>query len=90
MAGRPGLAGAFRGAAGPVYEDAAELRALDSEGRCVVTDHGVFVLFNCYLPNAGGGEDRRNFKMRYNRLLQARVDRMPWPPTDPHMWGPPP
>ena len=60
----------------PVYEDAAELKALDSEGRCVVTDHGAFVLFNCYCPNSGGGnEDRVNFKMRFNRLLQTRVDR---------------
>lgn len=34
------------------YEQ-ADLRELDKEGRCVVTDHGDFVLFNVYFPNAG-------------------------------------
>ena len=29
-----------------------ELQLLDSEGRCVITDHGDFVLFNIYAPNA--------------------------------------
>ena len=27
--------------------------ALDSQGRCVMTDHGKFVLFNVYVPNGG-------------------------------------
>mgnify|MGYP006940053961 CR=1 FL=1 len=35
----------------------AELKDLDSEGRCVVTDHGDFVLFNTYFPNYGGSEE---------------------------------
>jgi exonuclease III len=30
--------------------DAASQAALDSEGRCVCTDHGAFVLFNVYVP----------------------------------------
>jgi AP endonuclease 2 len=55
--------------------DAAEVRALDSEGRCVVTDHGAFVLFNVYCPNTGGSDDRFAFKLSFNRLLQARVAR---------------
>jgi exonuclease III len=29
--------------------------ALDGEGRCVLTDHGTFVVFNVYVPNAGNG-----------------------------------
>ena len=29
-----------------------ELYLLDLEGRCVITDHGEFVLFNIYAPNA--------------------------------------
>ena len=28
----------------------AELEALDNEGRCIITDHRAFVLFNLYLP----------------------------------------
>lgn len=27
--------------------------ALDSQGRCVMTDHGKFALFNVYVPNGG-------------------------------------
>jgi len=36
--------------------DAAPLRdaALDRQGRCVMTDHGKFVVFNVYVPNSGG------------------------------------
>jgi len=56
-----------------VGETPAELRALDSEGRCVVTDHGAFVLFNMYCPNSGESEERFNFKLRFNRLLEARI-----------------
>ncbi len=29
-----------------------ELQLLDAEGRCVITDHGSFILFNVYAPNA--------------------------------------
>ena len=50
---------------------AAELRDLDSEGRCVITDHGAFLLFNLYIPNAG--EDRNEFKLRYLELLSMRL-----------------
>ena len=50
---------------------AAELRELDSEGRCVLTDHGAFLLFNCYIPNAG--ESRNDFKLRYLELLSLRI-----------------
>jgi exonuclease III len=27
--------------------------SLDSEGRCIMTDHGSFVLFNVYVPYSG-------------------------------------
>ena len=50
---------------------AAELRELDSEGRCVITDHGSFLLFNVYVPNAG--EERNDFKLRFLELLSMRV-----------------
>ena len=36
---------------------------LDSEGRCVMTDHGSFVLFNVYLPNGNQDNKRRKFKV---------------------------
>ena len=50
---------------------ASELRELDSEGRCVITDHGAFLLFNVYIPNAG--EERNDFKLRFLEVLSMRV-----------------
>ena len=37
-------------------------------GRSVETDHGAFMLLNCYVPNAGGareGRPRAQFKLRF-------------------------
>ncbi len=39
--------------------------SLDSEGRCLFTDHGDFVLFNVYVPHSGPGNKRFPFKMRF-------------------------
>eukprot|EP00127_Corallochytrium_limacisporum_P001208 Clim_evm43s44 gene=Clim_evmTU43s44 len=50
----------------------AEQEKVDNEGRCVITDHGAFVLFNCYLPN-GGSFGRTLFKMIYHSCLLERV-----------------
>lgn len=36
------------------------------------TDHGAFVLLNCYFPNAGSPE-RELFKLQYCRLVELRV-----------------
>ncbi|EFJ06865.1 hypothetical protein SELMODRAFT_430260 [Selaginella moellendorffii] len=46
-----------------------ELLDLDNEGRCIVTDHGYFVLFNIYGPNVGCGDvERQDF------MLQCRLE----------------
>jgi exodeoxyribonuclease III len=43
---------------------------LDNQGRCLMTDHGNFVLFNVYVP-AGGGHPL-SYKMKFlNALRQA-------------------
>ncbi|KAJ1455423.1 Endonuclease/exonuclease/phosphatase [Pelagophyceae sp. CCMP2097] len=47
---------------------------LDDEGRCLKTDHGAFVLFNCYVPNAAGGA-RAAFKARWLGALRDAVQR---------------
>ena len=51
---------------------------LSREGRIVVTDHGVFVLLNVYVPNAGKrGEElsaRADLKIRFLRALKAKCD----------------
>lgn len=39
---------------------------IDSQGRCVITDHGAFVLFNCYGPAVTNiTNDRFAFKMQF-------------------------
>ncbi|KAJ9476545.1 DNA-(apurinic or apyrimidinic site) endonuclease 2 [Pseudozyma hubeiensis] len=49
--------------------------ALDEEGRCVVLDLGLFVLFNVYCPNETGPE-RLEYKMTYYQGLAERAHRL--------------
>ncbi|EMD39007.1 hypothetical protein CERSUDRAFT_47445 [Gelatoporia subvermispora B] len=49
--------------------------ALDSEGRAVVVDFGLFVLINVYCPNETD-ETRTSFKMNYHLMLQERVRKL--------------
>jgi AP endonuclease 2 len=50
----------------------ADLAILDSEGRALVLDFGLFVLINLYCPNETS-EERLGFKMNYHLMLQERV-----------------
>ncbi|XWS33863.1 hypothetical protein CRYUN_Cryun22dG0119500 [Craigia yunnanensis] len=50
-----------------------ELLKVDSEGRCIITDHGHFVLFNLYGPRAGSDDaDRIQFKLNFFKILEKR------------------
>ncbi|XP_059438013.1 DNA-(apurinic or apyrimidinic site) endonuclease 2 isoform X2 [Corylus avellana] len=50
-----------------------ELLKVDSEGRCVITDHGHFVLFNLYGPRAECDDTERiQFKLTFFKILQKR------------------
>ncbi|XP_042989673.1 DNA-(apurinic or apyrimidinic site) endonuclease 2 isoform X2 [Carya illinoinensis] len=50
-----------------------ELLKVDSEGRCIITDHGHFVLFNLYGPRAECNDDERiQFKLTFFKILQKR------------------
>ncbi|KAM1174365.1 DNA-(apurinic or apyrimidinic site) endonuclease 2 [Malus sylvestris] len=50
-----------------------ELLKVDGEGRCVITDHGHFVLFNLYGPRAGGDDTERiEFKLKFFKILEKR------------------
>ncbi|GAB2279454.1 hypothetical protein Dimus_014093 [Dionaea muscipula] len=52
-----------------------ELLTIDSEGRCMITDHGHFVLFNIYGPRADSDDaDRIQFKANFYKILQKRWD----------------
>jgi exonuclease III len=44
--------------------------------RAIITDHGAFVLFNVYVPNAGDRPDRARLpaKLAFLQALQERVD----------------
>lgn len=46
---------------------------IDKEGRCVITDHGDFILFNLYVPNGGKGDERIEFKMKFKYLVFERM-----------------
>ena len=51
-----------------------ELLAIDLEGRCVITDHGQFILFNLYGPaitNEESAEERFAYKLRLYKVSQA-------------------
>lgn len=48
-----------------------ELRELDSEARCIITDHLHFYLINCYFPN-DSGEHRNEFRHRFYFAIQLR------------------
>ncbi|XP_050292383.1 DNA-(apurinic or apyrimidinic site) endonuclease 2 isoform X4 [Quercus robur] len=50
-----------------------DLLKVDNEGRCVVTDHGHFVLFNLYGPRAECDDAQRiQFKLTFYKILQKR------------------
>ncbi|CAE6156592.1 unnamed protein product [Arabidopsis arenosa] len=50
-----------------------ELLRIDQEGRCVITDHGHFVVFNVYGPRAVADDaDRIEFKHRFYDILERR------------------
>ncbi|KAK9791349.1 hypothetical protein WJX73_004407 [Symbiochloris irregularis] len=57
--------------------DAEQLLTLDVEGRCVVTDHGQFVLFNLYAPalsSAERMEERFAYKLDLFKVLFMRME----------------
>ncbi|XXG86153.1 hypothetical protein AAC387_Pa11g1101 [Persea americana] len=50
-----------------------DLLKVDSEGRCIITDHGHFVLFNIYGPRAESHDmERLSFKRKFFKILQRR------------------
>ncbi|KAK6148606.1 hypothetical protein DH2020_019518 [Rehmannia glutinosa] len=50
-----------------------ELRKIDGEGRCIITDHEHFVLFNVYGPRAECDDTERiQFKVKFFNILQKR------------------
>lgn len=48
-----------------------ELRLLDGEGRCMITDHVLFVLLNVYFPNDSGPE-RAGFREKFYGAIWSR------------------
>ncbi|KAG8383730.1 hypothetical protein BUALT_Bualt04G0044300 [Buddleja alternifolia] len=52
-----------------------ELLKIDGEGRCIITDHVHFVLFNIYGPRAESDDTERvQFKLNFFNILQKRWD----------------
>jgi exodeoxyribonuclease III len=46
---------------------------LDNQGRCVMTDHGSFCLFNVYVPASGG--QPLSYKMKFLNALRTAMKR---------------
>ena len=55
-------------------EEELDFKDLDSEGRAMIVDVGLFVLINVYCPNTGGTDEREKFKRNYHKILEARVN----------------
>lgn len=53
--------------------DPLQVPKLDAEGRCVLTYHGSFAIFNVYIPYSGMGSERLPFKVRFLRALRRRM-----------------
>ena len=49
----------------------SELTELDSEGRCIITDHFHFILLNIYFPNDSGPE-RSEFREKFYKAVHLR------------------
>ena len=47
---------------------------LDSQGRCVMTNHGKFVLFNVYVPHGGRTPEGLASKMKFLNALRKAMD----------------
>lgn len=53
-----------------------DLLRVDNEGRCIITDHGHFVLFNIYGPAVDEDDKERvRFKLLFYKILQTGVTR---------------
>lgn len=52
----------------------ADYAGLDMEGRCIVTDHSDFLLFNIYFPT-NGNRDRIVFKIWFFYALQEQMEK---------------
>eukprot|EP00484_Ammonia_sp_Unknown_P021628 CAMPEP_0197053760 /NCGR_PEP_ID=MMETSP1384-20130603/27931_1 /TAXON_ID=29189 /ORGANISM="Ammonia sp." /LENGTH=537 /DNA_ID=CAMNT_0042486701 /DNA_START=1 /DNA_END=1614 /DNA_ORIENTATION=- len=50
--------------------DEKRLKTLDNEGRCLITDHKHFLLFNIYFPNGNASEERQIFKANYHECIK--------------------
>ncbi|KAF8701008.1 hypothetical protein HU200_033900 [Digitaria exilis] len=54
-----------------------DLLRVDNEGRCIITDHGHFVLFNIYGPAVEENDKERvRFKLLFYKILQKRWEHL--------------
>lgn len=58
-----------------IAPESSQFDLIDREGRAVVVDCGMFVLFNLYCPNETD-EGRREYKMAYYTTLEERVQNL--------------
>ena len=59
-----------------VVDEGGKAWNVDLEGRCVLTDHGAFVLVNCYAPAQCREEERPGFKLAFHQALSRRLQQL--------------
>lgn len=45
----------------------------EEEGRTILSDFGIFYLYNIYFPNGGSGEERHHFKQIFLKRLNEHL-----------------
>lgn len=48
----------------------------DAEGRILIADYGIFVLFNIYFPNGKASKERLQYKMEFYDAFLEHVDKL--------------
>lgn len=56
-----------------IFIDLDTLKLLDSEARCIITDHGKFILMNVYFPNDSGEPERDYFRSFFYSVVFKRA-----------------
>jgi exonuclease III len=65
--------GIVRSATSTPLDDSNDNEDWNTHGRCLMTDHGAFVLFNVYVPCGGGSPSQLSTKMKFLRALRRAM-----------------
>ena len=58
------------------FQEGMGITEFDQEGRLITLEYSDYYLINAYLPNAGRGLVRLDFKLEYNKNLMKYLDKL--------------